>query len=87
MAKELLKYQCDEGFLFITRVQQMPVLQQWTQLYIPIGKDSRTLFKLLQSNTGTSFFATNPKLWSQNSDYLKVKAIIKTFPVVNDTSE
>ena len=87
MAKELLKYQCDEGFPFITRVQQMPVLQQWTQLYILIRKDSRTLFKLLQSNTGASLFTINPKLWSQNSDYLKVKAIIKAIPVVNDTSE
>ena len=45
------------------------------------------MFKLLQSNTGTSFLTTSPKLWSQNSDYLKIKAIIKAIPVVNDASE
>ena len=72
MAKELLKYHCDEGFSSNTRVQQMLVLQQRTQLHNLIGKDSWTLFKLLQSNTGTSFLTTNPKLWSQNSDYLKI---------------
>ena len=51
------------------------------------GKDSWTYFKLLQSNTGTSFLATNPKLWRQKSDCLEVKAIIKTISVVNDASE
>ena len=55
MAKELLKYHCDQGFQSNTRAQQMPVLQQQTQLHNLIGKDSWTLFKLLQSNTGTSF--------------------------------
>ena len=44
----------------------MPVLQQWAQLHNLIRKDSWTLFKLLQSNTGTSFLTTNPQLWSQN---------------------
>ena len=87
MAKELLKYLYDEAFPSNTRVQQMPVLQQRTQLHNLIGKDSWTLFKVLRPNTGTSFLTTNPKLWSQNSDYLKVKAIIKAIPVVNDVSE
>ena len=87
MAKELLKYQFDEGFPSNTRVQQMPVLQQRTQFHNLIGKDSWYLLKLLQSNTGTSFLTANPKLWSQKSDYLKVKAIIKAIPVFNDASE
>ena len=56
MAKELLKYQFDEGFPSNARVQQMPVLQQRTQFHNLIRKDSWYLFKLLHSNTGTSFF-------------------------------
>ena len=68
MAKKL-KCQCDKGFPSKNIVQQMPVLQQQTQLHNLIGNDSWTLFKLLQSNSGTSFLTTNPKLWSQNSDY------------------
>ena len=50
MAKELLKYQCDKGFPSNTRVQQMSVLQQQTQIHNLVGNDSWFLFKLLQSN-------------------------------------
>ena len=55
MAKELLKYQCDEGFPSNNRVQHMPVFQQRTQIHNHMGKDSWILFKLLQSDTGTKF--------------------------------
>ena len=64
IAKELLKYQRDEGFPSNIILQQMPVPQKRTQLRNLIGNDSWTLFKLLQSNTGRSFLITNPKLWS-----------------------
>ena len=58
----------------------MPVLQQCTQLHNLIEKDSWILFKLLQSNTGASFFTTNPKLWSPNSNYTwKLKPESKQF--------
>ena len=66
----------------------MPVLQQCTQLHNLIGKDSWILFKLLQSNTGASFFYYKSQtLESKFKLYLKVKARIKAIPVVNDASE
>ena len=89
MAKKLLKYQCDEGFPSNTRVQQMPVFQQWTKIHDLIGNDCWILFKLLLSNAGASFLTTNPKLQipNLNLESQKVEALIKAIPVNNDTFE
>ena len=61
----------------------MLVFQQRTQIHNFIGKDSWILFKLLQSNTGTSFLTTNPKPKLWNPKKLRIKPI----PVANDASE
>ena len=87
MAKELLKYQCNEGFLSNTRVHQMPVLQQWTQPQILQEKTLGLCSNCSNLMLAQFFLFTSLKLWSEKSDYLKVKAIIKVIPVVNDASE
>ena len=50
-----------------------------------IGADSHTLSELLPA--ASNFIELHPKTWSQNSDFVAVKAMIENLPAVNDAAE
>ena len=63
----------------------MPNLTSTTHLKDLIGADSHTLSKLLPA--ASNFINLHPKTWSQNADFVAVKAMIKNLPTINDAAE
>ena len=63
----------------------MPDLTSTTHLKDLIGADSHTLSKLLPA--ASNFIDLHPKTWSQNADFVVVKAMIENLPIINDAGE
>ena len=69
----------------MAKVVKMPDLTSTAHLNNLIGVDSHTLSKLLPATS--NFIDLHPNTWSQNSDFVAVKAMIKNLPVINDAAE
>ena len=63
----------------------MPNLTSTMHLKDLIVADSHTLLKLLSATS--NFIDLPPKTWSQNADFVAVKAMIKNLPAINDAAE
>ena len=63
----------------------MPDLTSSTHLKNFIDADSHTLSKLLPA--ASELIDLHPKTWSQNSDFVAVKAIIENLPAINAAAE
>ena len=66
-------------------IAKMVDLTSTTHLKDLIGADSHTLLKRLSA--AFNFIDLHPKTWSQNADFVAVKAIIKNLPAINDAAE
>ena len=62
----------------------MPDLTSTTHLKDLIGADSHTLSKLLPA--ASNFINLHPKTWSQNADFVAVKAMIENLLTINDAA-
>ena len=69
----------------MAKIVKMPDLTSTTYLKKLIGADSHTLLKLLP--VASNFIDLHPKTWSQNSDFVAVKAMIENLPAINDAAE
>ena len=63
----------------------MPDLTSTSHLKNLIVADSHTLLKLLPA--ASNFIDLHPKTWSQNADFVAVKAMIENLPALNDAAE
>ena len=63
----------------------MPDLTSTAQLKNLIGVDFHTLSKLLPA--ASYFIDLHPNTWSQNFDFVAIKAMIENLPAINDAAE
>ena len=82
MAKALLRYPKQSNKIVL---QQMPQLPDKVSLADLVGKDSWTLFQLLNADHG--FLKTDPKCWKQDDGFVIAQNLVKNLNVVNDASE
>ena len=66
-------------------IVKLPDLTSTPHLKDLFGANSHTLLKLLPA--ASSFIDLHPKTWSQNADFVAVKAIIENIPAVNDAAQ
>ena len=78
------KHKDNEGTI-VEGILKMPDLTSTTHLKDLIVADSHTLSKLLPA--ASNFIDLHPKTWSQNADFVPVKAMIENLPAVNDAAE
>ena len=64
---------------------KMPDLTSTTHSKNLIVADSHTLLQLLLA--ASNFIDLHPKTWSQNADFVAVKAMIENLPAINDAAE
>ena len=63
-------------------IVKIPDLTSITHLKDLIGADSHTLLKLFPAIS--NFIDLHPKTWSQNTDFVAIKAMIENLPAVHD---
>ena len=78
------KHKDNKGTI-VKGIVKMPDLTSTTHLKDLIGADSHTLLKLLLA--ATNFIDLHPKTWSQNADFVAVKAMIENLPAINDAAK
>ena len=78
------RHKDNEGTI-VEGILKMPNLTSTTHLKDLIGADSHTLSKLLPA--ASNFINLHPKTWSQNADFVAVKAMIENLPTINDAAE
>ena len=69
----------------MAKTVKMPDLTSTSNLKSLIDADSHTLSKLLPA--AFNFIDLHPQTWSQNSDFVVVKAMIENLPAINDAAE
>ena len=77
------RHKDNEGTI-VEGILKMPDLTSTTHLKDLIGADSHTLSKLLPAASNINL---HPKTWSQNADFVAVKAMIENLPTINDAAE
>ena len=78
------RHKDNEGTI-VEGILKMPDLTSTMHLIDFIGADSHTLSKLLPA--ASNFIGLHPKTWSQNADFVAVKAMIENLPTTNDAAE
>ena len=78
------RYEDNEGAIGEGFVKK-PDLTSTTHLKDLIDADSHTRLKLLPA--ASNFIDLHPKIWSQNADFVAVKAMIKNLPAINHATE